>query len=121
MSSLHDALPILKQFLIQVQRNIKEALSSLPNIKVRRTQGRLFIELNGELAEPIIEELQKIYGIHSMSLAIKVDNELEEIKEGALTAMEQNEDKKTFKISVRRANKAFPIGSQEMKDRKSVV
>src|SRR5690625_6698960 len=72
----------MKQFLIQLQRNIKEALWAFPNIKVRRTQGRLFIELNGELAEPIIEELQKIYGIHSMSLAIKVDNELEEIKIG---------------------------------------
>jgi len=104
----------MKQFLIQLQRNIKEALWAFPNIKVRRTQGRLFIELNGELAESIIEELQKVYGIHSMSLAIKVDNELEEIKKGALTAMNENEEVQTFKVSVRRANKGFPIGSQEM-------
>jgi len=104
----------MRQFIIQLQRNIKAALWAFPNIRVNRTQGRLFVELHGEEAEPIIEELQKVYGIHSMSLAIKVENELEEIKEGALTAMEQNEDKKTFKISVRRANKAFPIGSQEM-------
>lgn len=104
----------MKQFIIQLQRNIKAALWAFPNTIVRRTQGRLFIELHGEQAEPILEELQKIYGIHSMSLAIKVENELEAIKQGALTAMNENQGIETFKVAVRRANKGFPIGSQEM-------
>src|SRR5690625_5672986 len=107
----------MRQFIIQLQRNIKAALWAFPNIRVNRTQGRLFVELHGEEAEPIIEELQKVYGIHSMSLAIKVENELEEIKEGALTAMEQNEDKKTFKISVRRANKRSEEHTSELQSR----
>lgn len=104
----------MKQFIIQLQRNIKAALWAYPNIRVKRTQGRLFVELQGAKAEPIIEELKKIYGIHSMSLAIKVENDLNDIKAGALTAMNQNKEQTTFKISVRRANKGFPIGSQEM-------
>src|SRR5690625_2740385 len=104
----------MKQFIIQLQRNIKAALWAFPNIRVKRTQGRLFVELHGEKAEPIIEELKKIYGIHSMSLAIKVENELNDIKAGTLTAMKQNKEQTTFKISVRRANKGFPVGSQEM-------
>lgn len=104
----------MKQFLIKLQNNIKAALTAFPNVIVRRTQGRLFIELHDENAELIIEELQKIYGIHSMSLAIKVNNELEAIKQGALTALQENNEIKTFKVSVRRANKGFPTGSQEM-------
>lgn len=104
----------MKQFLIQLQNNIKSALYAFPNIKVRRTQGRLFVELHGENSELIIKELEKIYGIHSMSLAIKVNNELNEIKQGALTALLENPNVKTFKVAVRRANKGFPIGSQEM-------
>lgn len=104
----------MKQFLVKLQNNIKAALTAFPNVIVRRTQGRLFVELHGENAELIIEELQKIYGIHSMSLAIKVDNELEAIKQGALTMLRENENINTFKVAVRRANKGFPIGSQEM-------
>lgn len=104
----------MKQFLIKLQNNIKAALTAFPNVIVRRTQGRLFIELHDENAELIIKELQKIYGIHSMSLAIKVNNELEAIKQGALTALQENNEIKTFKVSVRRANKGFPTGSQEM-------
>src|SRR5699024_9761393 len=41
-------------------------------------------------------------------------NELEAIKQGALTMLRENEHINTFKVSVRRANKGFPIGSQEM-------
>lgn len=104
----------MRQFLVKLQNNIKSALRSFPNVRVKRTQGRLFVELNGEQAEPIIDELQKIYGIHSLSLAIKVNNDEEDIKQGALFALQQNEQQSTFKVKVRRANKGFPIGSQEM-------
>lgn len=104
----------MKHFIIQLQKNIQTALWPFPNVRVKRTQGRVFVELHGESADPIMEELQKVYGIHSLSLAIKVENDLNDIKQGALFALQQNPDKQTFKVSVRRANKGFPIGSQEM-------
>lgn len=104
----------MKHFIIQLQKNIQTALWAFPNVRVKRTQGRVFVELHGESADPIMEELQKVYGIHSLSLAIKVENDLNDIKQGALFALQQNPDKQTFKVSVRRANKGFPIGSQEM-------
>src|SRR5699024_5274445 len=64
--------------------------------------------------EPIIKKCQQVFGIHSLSLAIKVRHELEEIKQAALYALKQAEDAHTFKVAVRRPNKAFPIPSQEM-------
>ena len=104
----------IKQFILQLQKNIQEALKEFPATRVTRSQGRMFIVLNGQDPEPIIEKCKTIFGIYSLSLAIKVKNEVEAIKEGALAALKQNEDAHTFKVSVRRANKGFPIGSQEM-------
>lgn len=102
-----------KYFINQLQHNIQHKLKPFPNIKLKRTQGRLFILLNGEEPQPIIERVRWIFGIHSLSLAIKVPNELTKIEEAALYALE-NSDGKTFKVSVRRVNKSFPKGSQEM-------
>lgn len=104
----------MKHFIIQLQRNIQEALGDYTDIRVTRSQGRLFIELNGQDPDPIIQKCKNIFGIYSFSLAIKVPNDKREIKEGALAALQQNNHAKTFKVAVRRANKAFPIRSQEM-------
>src|SRR5690625_4479241 len=103
-----------KIFIQQLQQNIREKLKSFENIKVSRTQGRMFVLLNGHDAKEVSEKLQEVFGIHSMSLAIKVENELEAIKAGALFVLKNSVGKQTFKVAVRRANKRFSIGSQEM-------
>ncbi|HLR73825.1 MAG TPA: tRNA uracil 4-sulfurtransferase ThiI [Virgibacillus sp.] len=103
-----------KLFLLQLQNNIRHKLKRFENIQVKRTQGRMFVLLNGHDPEPIIEVLQNIFGIHSMSVALRVDKDLESIKRGALHALTQSQQANTFKVSVRRVDKSFPIGSQEM-------
>src|SRR5690625_889365 len=106
-----------KIFLRQLQQNIREKLRSFENVKIRRTQGRMFVLLKGADPQLVIEKLREVFGIHSMSLAVRVDNDEELIKAGALFVLRDNADKRTFKVSVRRANKQFPIGSQEMNQR----
>lgn len=102
-----------KFFLNTLQQNIQQKLKGFPNIRVKKTQGRMFVLLNGQDPDPIIEICKNIFGIYSLSLAIKVSHDLKEIKEAALYAL-QNSKAKTFKVAVRRADKKFPIGSQEM-------
>src|SRR5690625_2592999 len=104
----------IKQFIIQLQKNIQEALTDFQEVRVTRSQGRMFVVLNGHNPEPVIEKCKNVFGIYSLSLAIKVENSEEAIKEGSLAALQQSENAKTFKVAVRRANKAFPIRSQEM-------
>lgn len=104
----------VKRFLIQLERNIKRKLVSFPEVEVKRTQGRIFVLLHGHEPEPVMEICRNVFGIHSLSLAIKVDNELEVIKKASLYALKKAEGIKTFKVEVKRANKQFPIGSQEM-------
>ena len=104
----------IKFFLRRLQKNIQHKLVDFPNIQVKQTRGRLLILLNGHDPQPILEKTSKVFGIYSLSLAIKVDNELEKIKEAALYALNESKEPKTFKVTVKRVDKSFPTGSQEM-------
>ncbi|WP_047985108.1 tRNA uracil 4-sulfurtransferase ThiI [Ornithinibacillus californiensis] len=103
-----------KKFVDKLQQNIQHKLTDFPDVKVKRTQGRMFILLNGQAPEPIMDKVKNIFGIHSLSLAIKVENELETIKEAALFALTNAEKINTFKVTVKRINKGFPVRSQEL-------
>lgn len=103
-----------KIFLQQLQHHIQHKLKRFPAIKVSQTQGRMFILLNGENPEPILTICQKIFGISSMSVAIKVENKEDQITEAALYALQQSKQTKTFKVVSRRVDKSFPIQSQEL-------
>ena len=104
----------IKQFLISLQHHIQHKLRDFKGIKVKRTQGRMFVLLNGHEPEPVLDILQHVFGIKSMSLAIKVENTLEDIQAATLFAIQEEPTVKTFKISAKRTNKDFPHGSQEM-------
>ena len=45
----------IRTFLIKLQQNIQQSLIKYPDIKVKRTQGRLFVILNGQDPKPIID------------------------------------------------------------------
>ncbi|MCM3741182.1 tRNA 4-thiouridine(8) synthase ThiI [Oceanobacillus luteolus] len=104
----------MRSFILTLQENLLAKLKEFPQVKIKRTQGRMFILLNGHDPEPIMDICKKVFGIHSLSLAIKVDNDVEQIKEAALYALKKAKDVKTFKVSVKRVNKQFPHGSSEM-------
>ncbi len=102
-----------KLFTSQLMKNVRVALRAFPNIHIQTKRDRMYIVLNGgEDQEAIIERCSKIFGIQNMSLAIKVASEEKAIKEEAL-ALLKNSNAKTFKISTKRSNKDFPIGSQD--------
>src|SRR5690606_18424135 len=101
-------------FIDQLHRNLKNVLATFPDVKVSRARDRMYVVLNGQHPEPVIRACQKGFGIYSMSLAMKVENKEESIKAGALKALNNAKDAKTFKVNVRRAYKKFPVSSQEM-------
>lgn len=104
----------IKMFINKLLENIKKQLKDFPDVKVKRTQGRMFVLLNGQEPEPVVERLKNIFGIHSLSLAIKVNSNINEIKEAALYALQKEEDVKTFKITAKRIDKNFPIRSMDL-------
>lgn len=103
-----------KVFLQQLQHHVQHKIRAFPTAKVTQTQGRMFILLNGEDPEPIFAICKQIFGISSMSAAIKVEKDEEKIKEAALYALQQSRSVRTFKVVSRRIDKSFPVGSQEL-------
>lgn len=104
----------MNQFINKLQSNLQKVLAPFPNVRITRQSGRMFVVLHGENPEPVVTACQKVFGIYSMSLAMKVSNDVEAIKEGALQALREVKNAQTFKVNVRRVNKQFPIKSMEM-------
>ncbi|MBB6448147.1 thiamine biosynthesis protein ThiI [Geomicrobium halophilum] len=102
------------EFERTLKGNINRALAPFPSAKAKRTFGRLIVEIHDEDAEAIMEKLQRIFGIASLSYALKTNHELVNIQATALELMNQHESAKTFKVSARRSYKSFPIRSQQL-------
>lgn len=104
-----------RQFVEKLKINIKEALRSFPEVKLEAGRDRMYIVLNGESIAGITEILQRIFGIHSFSPAMKVKKDLESIKttasEGFRTLYKAGQ---TFKVSAKRADHSFPVHSDEL-------
>lgn len=103
-----------KLFIEALHSNVRNKLSNFPNLKIKKTRDRMFIMLNGQEAAPIMDICKKVFGVKSMSVAIKVNSKEEEIKDAALFALNKVEKAKTFKITTKRIFKDFPVDSQQM-------
>ncbi|WP_027964247.1 tRNA uracil 4-sulfurtransferase ThiI [Halalkalibacillus halophilus] len=102
-----------KHFVTKLKQNVKKALYAFPDVSIKGKHDHMYILLNGEDASAVINVCKDIFGIQSCSLAMKVENEEETIKESALEAL-RREDGTTFKVTTKRPNKDFPKSSQEM-------
>ncbi len=102
-----------KLFIGKLVQNVKSALTEFSSLEYQRTYDRLYILLHDEDQEAVVEKLKKVFGIHSFSLAMKVDSDLEEIKK-AVEYVVENCEGTTFKIDTKRNDKEFPLHSHEI-------
>ena len=102
-----------KLFIKKLFDNIKEILSSFERLDYQMTYDRIYILLNGEDAGLVSDKLKNVFGIHSFSVAYKVDSDLEMIKQAVSEIINKSEGS-TFKIETKRNNKDFPMTSIEM-------
>ena len=98
-----------KVFINKLSENIKKSLRNI-DYKLKADRSRLYIESTD--IDLIIEKLKNIFGIHSIVVAYKVDNNTEEIKIVVLEKLKL-EIFNTFKVDTKRALKSFPIPSME--------
>ena len=106
-----------KDFLNRLIKNIKAQVKTDLDITpvIEREMGRLYLKLEGQNPEQFYDSLNHVFGISSYSPAQKTTLELEDIKETALEELRAAVDGPTrFRVSVKRANKKFPISSPEM-------
>ena len=72
-----------KTFINKLVQNVKVALENFETLQYNKTFDRLYIILNDEPQDEVIEKLKKVFGIYSFSLAIKVETDLEQIKQAS--------------------------------------
>ncbi len=103
-----------KEFLNRLYRLVKIKLKDL-NVEIINTYDRIYINILNEDHNNIIEALNTVSGLHSYSLVVKCESNLEVIKEKAIELIKEEVKTRTsFKIETRRANKKFPLTSQEI-------
>ena len=104
-----------KLFVDRLKNNIRDVLTDYPNLVFQGTRERIYIHLNGEDHDVIVERLKSIFGIQSFSLATKCESEISKIKEQALQAIKSlSQPNDTFKVTAKRADKQFPLNTNEL-------
>lgn len=99
-----------KTFIKLLAKNIENVLKG-ENFKLKYDRVRMYIEC--ENAEIIAKKLQKIFGIHSIVICHKVNNNIDEIKQKVLE-LAKLQQFNTFKVETKRALKTFEIHSMDM-------
>lgn len=101
----------------QLQSAIGRALAGM-DARVERAQSRMYVYgLAENHMEEAIARLQKVFGVHSVSPALAVDVDWESIVEAAKLLVAEalpESGQSTFKVLARRADKTFPMRSDEI-------
>lgn len=101
------------EFIKVLAKNIKNSLSEFDGIEIIIKYDHIYVKLNGNEAEPIIEILQDVSGIQALSLVLKTDEDIENLRKVCLELVTKEEGK-TFKVHAKRANKKYPLISDQI-------
>ena len=97
-----------KYFTKLLYDNIKYALKDY-QCKIENIQNRLVVRDYFD-EEEIIDALKAVFGVHSISKALELNNDVDAIRNYASTLKIST----TFKCNVNRADKSFPISSYDV-------
>lgn len=85
------------------------------NVTIINTHDRIYIELNDEDVNAVIDRLKFVSGISSYSLVVRCNNDMATIKKTALELMQELVvQDTTFKVETKRSNKNYPIHSLDI-------
>lgn len=100
-----------KLFIKILKNNIKKQLNNI-NVNIENNNSCMYITTTNNDLDQVLNLLNKVFGIHSIVVCDKVNNNIEDIYAKALEVMNR-ENFKTFKVETKRSNKDFPISSLE--------
>ena len=101
------------EFIKVLAKNIKGALSDFEGIEIISKFDHIYVKLNDNEPDKIIEILQDVSGIQGLSLVILTNDDIENLRKVCLELVKQ-EKGKTFKVHSKRANKKYPLISDQI-------
>lgn len=91
--------------------NMEKALKGLKH-EIRKQSGRYVIEgFNSQNTDLMVGKLKNVFGVHTLSVAMKVNSSLDEIYEAVKLVAPLSG---TFKVDTHRADKKFPLNSMQI-------
>ena len=102
-----------KDFIRLLGQNIRRRLIDYPELKTEVRYDHIYVALNGHDAEEVIEMLQDVSGIQTLSLVYKCEKDIDVIIKSVLSLLE-NQEGYTFKVKSKRSDKSFPLTSDEI-------
>lgn len=106
-----------KEFINRLIHNIREQIKTDLDFNpvIEWELGRIYLILEGREPEVFYDSLNHVFGISSYSPARQTTLDVEEIKQTALEELKAAMNGPcTFRVTVKRPNKQFPIPSPEM-------
>ena len=107
--------PYFEKTLVE---RIKKNLAAYDGVDVKRHEGLIFVRSPKKFPqEDLIRQISRVFGVASISPAVEAPSVLDAIGEEAVKFMkEQIETRgiKTFKVEAKRADKQFPVKSQDI-------
>ncbi|MDW8524133.1 tRNA uracil 4-sulfurtransferase ThiI [Enterococcus lactis] len=104
-----------KSFIMQLPQNVRQALKEFPEIKIHADRDRMHLLLNGADSQLVIPKLAKIFGIQNFSPSIRVEKDVEVLKQAVQDIMKEiYTGKETFKIIAKRSDHQFELTSNEL-------
>lgn len=104
-----------RNFVDKLRRNVKRSLKPFKEVEILTTRDRMYIELNGVDYQVVAQRIRTIFGIQSFSPVMKVEKDIDMMKEAALQYVHALEREiKTFKVTTKRADKLFPMDTNEV-------
>lgn len=105
----------IRSFLDRANHLIREKLEGL-DVRLEFRHDRAYVFLNGVDPNAVLERLQRVSGLYSFSLITKCPLDLEVIASEAVAmiAEKTRQSPVTFKVETKRADKTYPLTSQEI-------
>ena len=100
-------------FIKTLAKNIKGALSDFKGIEIISKFDHIYVKLNDNDPDKVIEILQDVSGIQGLSLVLLTSDDIENLRKVCLELVKQEEGK-TFKVHAKRANKKYPLISDQI-------
>lgn len=102
-----------KDFIFRLASNLKHALKDFNSLTYDVQMDHIYIILHDEDSKQVLERIADVSGISSYSLVVKCDANIDDIVNVAFELVKQ-ENGHTFKVKARRADKTFPIVSDDV-------
>jgi thiamine biosynthesis protein ThiI len=107
------------RFEQQLVANVRASVADLPGAEVSAPHGRVFVRAPADLREEVCERVSRVFGLVSVSPARPVPLDVEALSAAAVQAAAEALERdpalrRSFRIEARRADKRFPLTSQQI-------